>query len=64
MAEICMPEQSDINETTFSKDRRVIYKSDILGRQLSSNKQSGTLIYFFDDGTYEKRFSIFNSSGR
>tara|TARA_Y100001968_G_scaffold292579_1_gene297878 strand:- start:177 stop:1508 length:1332 start_codon:yes stop_codon:yes gene_type:complete len=60
MAQICAPEQIDIEEEEFNKNRKLVYTVDVLGRAASANNEKQPLIYFFDDGTYEKRFAIFN----
>ena len=62
MAEICVPEQSDMAENQLIQSRKLVYVVDILGRPFQGISNGEPLIYFFDDGTYEKRFSIFNSS--
>ena len=56
MANICVPEQLDVNSIDSTKNRKLIYLVDMLGRQVSENSQSQTVIYFYDDGSYEKRF--------
>jgi len=62
MAEICAPEQSDVVENQLIQNRKLIYIVDVLGRPFHGISNGEPLIYFFDDGTYEKRFTIFNSS--
>jgi len=62
IAEICVPEQSDIQEDQLNKNRKLVYTVDMLGRESYNENQLQPLIYFFDDGSYEKRFYIFNGS--
>ena len=62
MAEICAPEQSDIQEDQLNKNRKLVYTVDMIGRESYNKNQLQPLIYFFDDGSYEKRFYIFNGS--
>ena len=60
MSEICEPESVDILAFNPSKDRELIGIVDLLGREqrnIQINNQ--VLIYFYDDGTYEKRCPIF-----
>ena len=60
MSEICEPESVDILDFNPSKDRELIGIVDLLGREqrnIQINNQ--VLIYFYDDGTYEKRCPIF-----
>ena len=57
MANICVPEQLDVNSMDSTKNRKLIYLVDMLGRQVSENSQGQTVIYFYDDGSYEKRFA-------
>ncbi len=60
MSEICEPESVDILDFNPPKDRELIGIVDLLGREqrnIQINNQ--VLIYFYDDGTYEKRCPIF-----
>jgi len=60
MAEICEPESVDILDVNYSKNRKLIGIFDLLGRKQKSTKiNNQVLIYFYDDGTYEKRCPIF-----
>lgn len=44
------------NYIDFSKNRNILYKIDLLGR-VNSNKR-GLMIYFYDDGTIDKRIIL------
>ncbi len=60
MSEICEPESVDILDFNPSNDRELIGIVDLLGREqrnIQINNQ--VLIYFYDDGSYEKRCPIF-----
>ena len=60
MSEICEPESVGILDFNPSKDRELIGIFDLLGREQKNLKiNNQVLIYFYDDGTYEKRCSIF-----
>jgi len=60
MAEICEPESVDILDVNYSKTRKLIGIFDLLGRkQKNTQINNQVLIYFYDDGTYEKRCPIF-----
>ena len=60
MSEICEPESVDVLDFNSFKDRELIGIVDLLGREqrnIQINNQ--VLIYFYDDGSYEKRCPIF-----
>ncbi len=60
MAEICEPESVDILDVNYAKNRKLIGIFDLLGRKQKNTKTNNqVLIYFYDDGTYEKRCPIF-----
>ena len=62
MAEICQPQIAEINSSDKSIKRNLLGKYDLLGKKnISNDLNNQVLIYFYDDGTYEKRCQFFEN---
>ena len=62
MANICKPEEVPITEIDMGKNRNLIGIFDLLGRQLIQEQtHNQTVIYFYSDGSSEKRCDIFDA---
>ena len=56
MAEICQPQNLEINKIQKLTNRNLLGKYDLLGNKVvNNNLNNRVLIYIYDDGTYEKR---------
>jgi len=57
MANICKPEETSVSELDMKKNRNLIGIFDVLGRQFTQEYiHNQTVIYFYSDGSYEKRY--------
>ena len=62
MSEICVPEIVEIIDFNDSKQKKLQGVFDLLGREIKNNESSKqVLIYFYDDGSYEKRYPLFEN---
>ena len=56
MAEICQPQNLEINKIQKLTNRNLLGKYDLLGNKVvNNNLNNRVLIYIYDDGTFEKR---------
>tara|TARA_B100001250_G_C19518882_1_gene665100 strand:- start:234 stop:758 length:525 start_codon:yes stop_codon:yes gene_type:complete len=59
MSEICVPESVGIIDFNDSKQKKLQGMFDLLGREIKNNDLSKqVLIYFYDDGSFEKRYPL------
>lgn len=62
MAEICEPEATTNLEQNLMNEKKIVSIYDLMGREIKpSKKMNQTLVYFYNDGTFEKRFPLFET---
>ena len=60
MSEICEPQSVGTLDVNNSKQKKITGVFDLLGRNIKNNETNKQLlIYFYDDGSYEKRHPLF-----
>ena len=62
MAEICKPEATTNLEQNSINEKKIVSIYDLMGREVKpSKKMNQILVYFYNDGTFEKRFPLFET---
>ena len=62
MADICVPQSLNLDGISELNNKKLIGTFDLLGRYIKVSKSTNqTVIYLYDDGSFEKRYPFFET---